>query len=161
MHRHTCIGSGCESMLSKASLSFAYTNSLGWAPLETRELRGYGGSWDGEGVGAGFQKPCWNHYSLFSHHFQTVKVVSQTIWWCGKASKRPIRAFPKLAGAPFWPAPVLPGHWAAEAGMFFPLLSSYSSSVWHLTLRLSLLNFMWNLFSLTSLVPYPVDFMFC
>jgi len=43
-------------MLSKAALSFAYTNSLGWAPLETRELRGYGGSWDGEGVGAGFQK---------------------------------------------------------------------------------------------------------
>ena len=44
------------------------------------------------------------------------------------------------------------------------LLCSFPSSfltVWHLTLRLSLLNLMWNLFSLTSLVPCPVDFRFC
>ena len=48
------------------------------------------------------------HYSLTTS--RQLKLYPRLSGDVGKASKRPIRAFPKLSGAPFWPAPVLPGH---------------------------------------------------
>ena len=55
-------------------------------------------------MGAGFQKPVeiTTHYSLTTS--RQLKLYLRPSGDVGKASKRPIRAFPKLSGALLWPA---------------------------------------------------------